>query len=135
MGGLGLGQCSAFLAAGALGGGAAFLLSLPIVANRLGVGLGPRGGQQRRELLGRQWRFAVLRVQYCQSLQDVAQVGPHVQMMSRGASHDRVQHGRAGARLGAADEQPVFSADRERPQIAFDVVVIDRQAAIVDVVR
>ena len=84
--GFSLSQKSAMVTAGALGCGARFALVAAKDTYHFGMGFRPGVGQQDGQVhaAGRQ------------PVQHIAQVGPDVRIMSRGAGHHRLEHRRAG---------------------------------------
>ena len=65
--------------------------------------------------------------------EQVAEVGEGVEVVAGGAGDQGQDRGGGVSALFAADEQPVFTADRQATQRAFGGVVVDGELAVVGV--
>lgn len=57
---------------------------------------------------------------------------PDVEVVAAGAGDDRVDDGGCSAAAGAAEKHPILTARRDGFHFAFDGVVVDGQAAVVN---
>ncbi len=79
----------------------------------------------------RQQAFQIV-LAFGQTLENVAEVGPDVEVVPMSAGDHREDHGRTLAAVPASHEQPVLSSDSDSPEVAFRVVVVDRQTAVAE---
>lgn len=70
-----------------------------------------------------------------QTREYVLQIGIRIVTIEFGRLHQRHHSGRPFACTQGSREQPIIPAHRNRPDLPFDVIVIDRQLSIVQIAR